>query len=90
MARLFRSETLSELYKATNGESHSYDPVPEEYDACSRIAYLGVSLSMPFAALAAGSLLAASLYRHATGENNVVRYMQMDLFGIQRLMRCLS
>jgi hypothetical protein len=79
--------TLSQLYSAAEGDAHQDEILPEELDECSRIAYRGVSLSMPFAALAAGSLLAASLYSNATGETSSVRYLQIDLFGKQQRMR---
>lgn len=80
---------LSELYSparsgARPAEVKNDGTVPKEFrEECTRMAYQGVSLSIPFAALAAGSLLVAGLYHEARGRAPVDNYLQMDLFGKQ-------
>jgi hypothetical protein len=79
---------LSETYAplANNGGDNGKEgpAIPREFrDVCTRMAYQGVSLSIPFAALAAGSLLVAGLYHVARGEAPADNYFQMDLFGKQ-------
>ena len=79
---------LSELYapSVVNGTRRKDQAAaPKEFaDDCSRMAYQNVSLSIPFAALAAGSLLVAGLYHGARGEGPVDNYLQIDLFGKQQ------
>jgi hypothetical protein len=80
---------LSELYSparsgARPAEVKNDGTVPKEFrEECTRMAYQGVSLSIPFAALVAGSLLVAGLYHEARGEAPVDNYLQMDLFAKQ-------
>jgi hypothetical protein len=78
---------LSEVYtpvSAGRDEGINGAVVPKEFrEACSRMAYEGVSLNIPFAALAAGSLLVAGLHHQARGEASVCNHLQFDLFGKQ-------
>jgi hypothetical protein len=80
---------LSDVYKPTiaaTDKAGREDVAPKEFskDKCSRMAYRDVSLSIPFVALAAGSLLVAGLYHEARGEAPVSNYLQIDLFGKQQ------
>lgn len=79
---------LSEIYQETQEEKNgAAADVPEEFgEECSRLHYHGVSLGLPFAGLAAGSLLAASLYQHSAGVATDAAYLQMDLFAMQQRM----
>lgn len=79
---------LSSLYQADSEvETAGEDDVPEEFrEKCSRISYQGVSLALPFVGLAAGSLLAASLFQHASGKRTPLSFIQLDLFGKQHRM----
>lgn len=79
---------LSSLYQAGSGmETAGGEDVPEEFrEECSRIGYQGVSLALPFVGLAAGSLLAASLFQHANGKQTPLSFVQLDLFGKQQRM----
>jgi hypothetical protein len=81
-------EKLSSLYQADLGEKTvGEDVVPEEFrKECSRMGYQGVSLALPFVGLAAGSLLAASLFQHANGKRTPLSFIQLDLFGKQQRM----
>lgn len=78
---------LSELYspaRSGTGRGKNDDTIPREFrEECTRMLYEGVSLSIPFAALAAGSLLVAGLYHEARGEAPLDNYLQLDLFGKQ-------
>jgi len=79
---------LSEIYKKPQeGAVDVTVTIPDEFqDECSRMHYKGVSLSLPFAALATGSLLVASLYQNATKTLADAAYLQMDLFAKQQRM----
>jgi len=77
--------TLSSIYKESTSEAGISDYVPEEFrDECSRMSYQGVSLALPFAGLAAGSLLVAGLYHQATGSRTKFSSIRMDLFAKQQ------
>lgn len=52
-------------------------------DECSRVAYANVSLAAPFMGLAAGALLAASLFQHASAMAAPTNYLKVDLLGLQ-------
>lgn len=78
---------LSSFYPAQK-DAGPDTPVPSEFrEKCSRMAYQGVSLALPFVALAAGSLLAASLYQRAQNRLAEVGLLQMDLLGKQQKFR---
>jgi hypothetical protein len=80
--------TLSSFYEEVpvGNEGHPSE-VPEEFrEECSRRNYNGVSLALPFISLAAGSLLAATLYQHATSATTKYTWMQIDLLAKQRKM----
>jgi hypothetical protein len=79
---------LSSIYKNNlEGKSTNSGDVPEEFrEECSRKSYQGVSLALPFIGLAAGSLLAASLYQNAAGKRTHLTFMQMDLLAKQQRM----
>ncbi|HEV2328594.1 MAG TPA: ThiF family adenylyltransferase [Verrucomicrobiae bacterium] len=79
---------LSSLYQADSGmETADAEDVPEEFrEECSRMGYQGVSLALPFAGLAAGSLLAASLVQQANGKQTPLSFIQLDLLGKQQRM----
>ena len=79
---------LSSLYQADSEmETVGAEDVPEEFrEECSRIGYQSVSLALPFVGLAAGSLLAASLFQHADGKPTPLSFLQLDLFGKQQRM----
>jgi hypothetical protein len=76
---------LSSIYTENAADPVSQsDHVPDEFaDECSRRPYNGVSLALPFVALAAGSLLAATVYQHAVGTPIDPGLLQMDLFAKQ-------
>lgn len=77
-------QRLSSLYpeRAAQGLVPS-EIGPTDVDVCSRIIYDSVSLAAPFLGVAAGALLAASLGRHALGEDLPRTYLKLDLFGRQ-------
>jgi hypothetical protein len=79
---------LSSMYEKNLEEKLTdFGDVPEEFrDECGRKSYQGVSLALPFIGLAAGSLLAASLYQNAAGKRTHFMFMQMDLFAKQQRM----
>ncbi|MFN3330598.1 MAG: hypothetical protein ACK419_06715 [Pyrinomonadaceae bacterium] len=76
---------LSELYAVEPPSSdEEVESVPEEFEEkCSRLNYREVSLSMPFVALAASSLLIASLF-HSDRRGLKPSLVQIDLFGRQQ------
>lgn len=77
--------TLSSIYTPQVGVVEDADiHVPEEFqEQCSRLNYNNISLSLPFVAVAAGSLLAASLFQHSIGKMTSHTWMQMDLLKKQ-------
>jgi hypothetical protein len=81
-------QALSEIYREIpKGSDDEAADVPEEFqEKCSRMNYRGVSLSLPFAGLVAGSLLVAGLCQHATGATTDVTFLQVDLFAKQQRM----
>lgn len=78
---------LSDIY-APSAEARTarrHDHVPDEFkDECSRMRYLDTALSIPFTALAAGSLLTAGLYQRALGVRPDCNLLQLDVFGKQQ------
>jgi len=78
-------QTLSSLYHTATAEEAESTAVPEEFrDKCSRADYRGVSLALPFAGLAGGSLLTASIYRKAIGSSREESFLQIDLLRKQQ------
>lgn len=74
---------LSDAYRhdaVTSGPAR----VPTEFakDDCSRVAYEGVSLAAPFAAMAAGALLTARVAHHAAGHRPATSELELDLFRL--------
>jgi hypothetical protein len=81
------SRTLSSFYQRGVTPIGELNEVPEEFrEECSRKSYRGVSLALPFAALAAGSLLTASLCQYASGNQTGFTFLQMDMFKKQQRM----
>jgi hypothetical protein len=76
--------TLSSIYSDSEDVAEMAH-VPEEFrEECSRKNYNGVSLALPFVALAAGSLLTASLYQNTAGSPTKINCLRIDLFGKQQ------
>jgi hypothetical protein len=65
--------------------------VPDEFqELCGRKSGQGVTLALPFDALAAGSRMVASLYQHASRALLDIGFMQMAFFGEQQRMTGLK
>lgn len=80
---------LSDLYAESAGGRGAQrgGHVPDEFnDECSRMRYLDTALSIPFTALAAGSLLTAGLFQRALDVRPDCSSLQLDLFGKQQRM----
>jgi hypothetical protein len=82
---------LSTLYRDGERIGPVGSHVPNDFvEECSRMSYLGVSLALPFAGLVAGSLLATSLFRRATGRGVETTLMQLDLLNKQQCVTLLT
>jgi hypothetical protein len=79
---------LSALYKPKDHEEYSKNlHIPMEFrEQCSRMNYQDVSMSIPFIALAAGSLLVASLCQARMQMACDYNYIQIDMFAKQQRM----
>lgn len=77
---------LSKGYPNVAAESFADSKVPNEFsnDECSRKNYRGVALAVPFVALAAGSLIAASCAHQAFGHETACNKITIDLLRKQR------
>lgn len=79
--------TLSSMYQNSPVQATKPGYVPEEFaEECSRQSYNGVSLALPFVALAGGSLLTAGLYHNAIGARTSTSFVQIDLLRKQQQM----
>jgi hypothetical protein len=82
--------TLSSLYpdRGDGGGSNADDSAPQEVqDACSRVAYAGVSLAAPFIATAAAALAMTECGRRVLRDDTGPNYLKLDVFGKQQALQ---